>query len=66
MITLYTVGCPSCNVLESKLKLKDIEYEKIESEEAIKSLGFDHAPLLQVDDSILEFPEAIQYLNNIN
>lgn len=65
MVVLYTIGCPACNVLESKLKAKGIEYEKNESEEAIRDLGFDHAPLLKVDDRILDFAEAIQYLNTI-
>lgn len=61
----YTIGCPACNVLESKLKSKGIEYEKIESEDAIRDLGFDSAPLLEVDGRIMDFAESIKYLSKI-
>lgn len=64
-MVLYTIGCPACNVLESKLKAKNIEYDVNTSEQAIRDLGFDCAPLLQLDDgSILNFAEAIKHLNN--
>lgn len=60
----YTIGCPACNVLESKLIAKGIKFEKIESEDAISKLGFDSAPLLEVDGKVLEYRDAVQYVNN--
>lgn len=65
MVVLYTIDCPACKVLESKLQSKGIEYEKNTSEQAIKDLGFTTAPLLQVDDKILVFAEAVKYLSTI-
>lgn len=64
MVKFYTIGCSACNVLESKLKAKGIPFEKIESEDAIRDLGFDSAPLLEVDGKVLDFRAAIQYVNN--
>lgn len=64
MVKFYTIGCPACNVLESKLNAKGIPYEKIESEDAIRELGSDTAPLLEVDGKVLGFREAVQYINN--
>lgn len=65
MVKFYTIGCPSCNVLESKLKSKGIEYEKVESEDAIRELGFNSAPLLEVDGKVMDFAGAIKYLQSI-
>jgi hypothetical protein len=53
-------------VLESKLQAKGIEFEKNESEQAIADLGYSTAPLLKVDDKVMTFAEAIQYLNTIS
>lgn len=63
MVKLYTIGCPACNVLETKLKQKGINFEKVESEDAIRDLGFSSAPLLEVDGEILDFAAAVQYVN---
>lgn len=65
MVVLYTIDCPACKVLESKLKAKNIEYSVHESEEAIKALGFSTAPLLEVNGQILQFAEAVNYVNNL-
>lgn len=62
---LYTIHCPSCDVLEAKLKQKGIEYEIIESEDAIRALGFSSAPLLDVNGVIMNFSEAINYLKTV-
>lgn len=63
MVKFYTIGCPACSVLETKLKAKGIEYETIESEEAIRALGFDSAPLLEVDGQVMDFATAIKYIS---
>lgn len=64
-VVLYTIGCPACNVLESKLQAKGIEYQKNESEDAIQKLGYDRAPLLSVDGKVMDFAEAIQFLKTL-
>lgn len=65
MVVLYTLGCPACKVLESKLDAKGVKYEKNESEDDIRSLGFATVPLLKVDEKIYTFAEAIQYVNSL-
>ena len=63
MITLYTTHCPRCKVLKAKLDSENINYEVVEGEEAIREKGFVTTPLLEVDDKILTFAEAMQWIN---
>lgn len=63
MITLYTTHCPRCKVLKAKLDGENIDYEVIEGEEAIREKGFVTTPLLEVDDKVLTFTEAMQWVN---
>lgn len=63
MITLYTTHCPRCKVLKAKLDGENIDYEVVEGEEAIREKGFVTTPLLEVDDKILTFSEAMQWIN---
>ena len=63
MITLYTTHCPRCRVLKAKLDGENIDYEVVEGEEAIREKGFTTTPLLEVDDKILTFSEAMQWIN---
>lgn len=63
MITLYTTHCPRCKVLKAKLDSENIDYEVVEGEEAIREKGFTTTPLLEVDDKILTFSEAMQWIN---
>jgi hypothetical protein len=65
MIILYSTGCPKCNVLEKKLKSKNVEYVLVEGEQAISEKGFSEAPLLEVEGSVKTFPEAVQWVNNL-
>lgn len=63
MITLYTTHCPRCKVLKAKLDSENIDYEVVEGEEAIREKGFITTPLLEVDDKVLTFAEAMQWVN---
>lgn len=63
MIILYSTGCPKCNVLEKKLKAKNIEYVLVEGEQAILDKGFSDAPLLEVDGEYLDFVTANAWIN---
>lgn len=64
MITLYTIDCPKCNVLEKKLKMKNIQYETIKDINVMQEKGFQQAPVLEVDGTIYNFEEAIKFVNN--
>lgn len=64
MITLYsTNSCPKCKILESKLKINNIEHKKITDEDFILQKGFLTVPVLEVDGKILDFASAVKWLN---
>ena len=65
MVTLYSTGCPKCKVLKSKLDGKQIEYTIIEDIEVMKNKGFNSLPVLEVDGTMYEFREAVNYVNNL-
>ena len=61
---LYTIGCPQCNVLEKKLAIKGISYERCEDRDKMNELGIRFAPALQLEDgSILNFAQANKWIN---
>lgn len=63
MIKLYTTACPKCEVLKSKLDAKGIVCEIITGAKAIQELGYMSAPLLEIDGEVLEFSEAVEWVN---
>ena len=62
-VTLYTTGCPKCMVLESKLDSKNIDYTKETDADKMIELGFSSAPMLKVDDELMDFGKAIKWIN---
>ena len=63
MITLYTIDCPKCKILEKKLSQANIEYEVCKDREVIANKGFDLMPVLDVDGQIMGFGEAVKWVN---
>ena len=64
MIKLLTTHCPKCSVLKKKLDAAAIEYEEIDDIEIIESYGIDFVPALVLEDRILGFSAAVQWINN--
>lgn len=64
-IILYTTHCPKCKVLESKLIEKNIDFQIEEDIEKLIDLGYMSAPILSVDGEVMEFGEAVKWVNNI-
>lgn len=62
MVTLYTIGCPQCNILKTKLDLAQIEYQVISDEKIIQEKGFTYLPILEVDDQTYDFMNAIIWI----
>lgn len=62
-VVLYTTDCPKCRVLEAKLHLKDIEFETISDMEIMERLGIMEAPTLEVDGEMMNFKEAVDWVN---
>lgn len=63
MITLYSTHCPKCVILEKKLKDKDIEYAIVTDVKTMINMGFDKAPMLEVDGMLLEYDEAKKWID---
>ena len=63
MVTLYSTGCPKCKVLTKKMKEKNIDYDEIEDVELIKNKGFMQVPILEVDGKVMDFGEAVKWIN---
>ena len=64
MIKLYTTKCPKCLVLEKKLVAKNVDFIAETDVNPVIEMGYSTAPILQVDDKYMEFPEAVQWVNN--
>lgn len=63
-VVLYTVGCSKCKVLSMKLDKKKIPHEVCTDIEIMKGMGFTQAPMLEVDGKIMNFTEAVEWVNN--
>lgn len=63
VVTLYSTHCPKCNVLEKKLKQKDISYEEVNDIEIMKEKGYLSVPVLEVDGIGMDFKEAVDWVN---
>ena len=63
MITLYSTGCPRCNVLVQKLDSKGIEYDVVSDIDIMTEKGIETVPVLEVDGQLMQFKEAIDWVN---
>lgn len=63
-VVLYSTHCPKCNVLEKKLKNKNIEYEEVNDIEIMQQKGYLSVPVLEVDGVAMEFSTANEWINN--
>lgn len=64
-VVLYTTGCPKCKILEAKLAQKGISFSIEENLDEMIELGYQSAPLLKVDDNIMEFGAAVKWANRL-
>lgn len=62
-VIFYSTHCPRCNVLETKLKQKGIEFIENNDVEEMKALGLQSAPALKVEDKVMDFGDAIHWIN---
>lgn len=61
-VTLYSTNCPRCVVLEKKLDEKGIEYDLVTDEDVMINKGFMTAPMLEVDNEVMSFGEAVKWV----
>ena len=64
-IVLYSTGCPRCNVLETKLKNRGIDFEEVNDEDIMINKGFDSVPVLEVDGNYMDFGKANEFINSL-
>lgn len=64
-ITLYTVDCPKCKVLEKKLNNANIEYTVCKDTKIMTKKNIIKLPMLGVDDKLLTFKEAVDMINQM-
>ena len=62
MITLYTIDCPKCKVIETLLKKKGIQYESVRDVEQMVQKGFKDCPKLEVNGQLYGFTEAVKLI----
>ena len=64
MITLYSTNppCPKCQVLHQKLTMTGREFSVVEDTQKLIDMGFETAPILEVDGKFMEFNEAVAWL----
>ena len=65
-IVLYTIGCKNCDILEKKLKAKNIKFLRVSDEDTLIAKGFGGSafPILEVGDVTMNYKTAIQWINN--
>lgn len=63
MVRVYSTHCPKCNVLESKLKQKNIDFEECTDINEMMKKGIQTAPYLEVDNQLMDFGAAIRWVN---
>ena len=62
-VKLYSTHCPQCRTLEMKLNRAGIEYEVCDDVEEMNARGFKAAPVLETDEGVFNFSEAIKWVN---
>ena len=64
MIKIFTSQtCPKCRILKMKLAQKGLEYEECTDEAKMQEMGLMSLPVMSVDGKLMDFSEAIKYVN---
>lgn len=65
MMVVYTQkGCTKCMVLKKKLEDYNFQYVESEDIDILINNGFSSTPVLEVDGHMMDFSEAIQWINS--
>lgn len=63
MVTLYSTKCSKCNIVEKKLKEKNIEYFENNNVNQMLEMGLSTVPWLEVDGEMMGFNQAVKWIN---
>lgn len=61
-IIFYTTHCPKCEVLKRKLIDSNVEFEEFTDKKEMIKMKMMSSPMLSVNDTLLTFSEAIEWL----
>lgn len=64
-ITLYSNDCPKCKILKKFLDSKNIKYNEFTDIESMIKMGMCEMPILEVENSKLNFHEALQWVKGV-
>ena len=65
-IILYSTGCPKCKILQRKLDETGVLYSTINDIGTMLALGISSAPVLSVNDELMDFNSAIGWVRRYN
>lgn len=60
-VTLYSNGCPKCNVLKKKLDEAGVQYDVCAQESELLKMGIDKTPVLSVGENMYDFHDAVKW-----
>lgn len=64
-IIFYSTDCPKCKILKKKLDSKNLTYSLVDDVDAMLDLGLMSAPALSVDGKLMDFSNAINFINSL-
>ena len=62
IITLYSTGCPKCQILEKRLKKNNIDFIISDNVDALIEKGFQSAPVMAVGKLFYDYTSAMNLL----
>ena len=62
---IYSSDCPKCIVLKKKLEQKNITFTECNDFQKLLDANIKTLPVLEVDDKLLTFNDAINYVDNL-
>ena len=63
MPTLFSTGCPKCQILKKKLTQKGIEYVEVNDTQQMLDMGLKSVPWLEVNEQMMDFNQANKWIN---
>ena len=64
-IIFYSTDCPKCKILKKKLDSKNLTYSLVDDVDVMLDLGLMSAPALSVDGKLMDFLDAINFVNSL-
>ena len=62
---LFSNDCPKCKVLKTLLNRKELDYIVNSDFQELNERGIMSLPVLKIDDSYLDFNQAVKYIQSL-